>query len=444
MLGTAFVGSGRIPNHRQYSMKSLGRMFAALLALGTLIGCQEEPPPVEEEEPETGCQKVDILFVIDNSGSMADNQEKLIRNFPGFAQSIEERLGEKVDYHVGVVTSDAFAGNAPECQMLGALVSQTNSADGSPAQCFEAGRSERFLTGKDDVPGQFSCIANVGAEGSGAEDLIGAARAALQGTTTGSCNAGFLRPDSLLVLAFLTDEDTFTEGDVETWKDGLAAIEIGLGNASPDHFTSKWIKSIAEASQHHPDNTVILSITTGVPGNQCSTDEVGQDASMLLDYASKYKYHHTVDICASSYGEPLLAALDPVDTACQNYEPRLATEVSAVEAAAPPPPVVDECDPAGPTQKNWIMMLGATGVGTVVGAVFLIMTLAPSLARKGSTQSSANAAAYAGGGLLGGICGVLLAWSHGCGLWGWFGGVPAIIAGVSGLLLVITLISGRK
>ena len=426
-------------------MKSLGRMFAALLALGTLIGCQEEPPPVEEEEPETGCQKVDILFVIDNSGSMADNQEKLIQNFPGFAQSIEERLGEKVDYHVGVVTSDAFAGNVPECQMLGALVSQTAGADGTAQQCFETGRSDRFLTGEDDVSGRFSCIANVGSTGSATEDLIGAARAALAGTTTGSCNAGFLRADSLLVLAFLTDEDTLTADEAfGSWEDGLAAMEIGLGEASPDHFTSKWIKGIADASQHHPDNTVILSITTGVPGNQCSTEEMGQDASMLLDYTSKYKYHHTVDICASSYGEPLLAALDPVDTACQNYEPRLATEVSAVEAAAPPPPVIDECKATDPTQKNWIIMLGATGVGSLVGAVFLIMTLAPSLARKGMRQTSSNAAAYAGGGLLGGICGVLVAWSYGCGFWGSFGVVPAVIAGLSLLALLITLASGRN
>jgi hypothetical protein len=415
-------------------------ILGSLLVSGSLLGCQDEPPPAADEEAASGCQKVDILFVIDNSGSMADNQAKLIQNFPGFAQSIEERLGEDVDYNVGVVTSDAYAANAPQCRMLGALVSQTPGADGSTAQCFDAGRTERFLTGEDDLSAQFSCIANVGAGGSASEDPIGAARAALQGTTTGSCNSGFLRPDSLLVLAFLTDEDTLTMDEAfSTWEDGLAAVEIGLGNASPDHFTSKWIKGIAEASQHHPDNTVVLSITTGVAGSQCSTE---QDASMLLDYTSKYKYHHAVDLCAPSYGEPLLAALDPVDTACENYEPRLAAEVEAAPAAAPP--VVDECTASEPSSKSWIMMLGGTLMGTVVGAVFLMMTLARSLARKGSRQSSANAAAYAGGGLLGGICGVLVAWSHGCGLWGWFGIVPAAIAGVSALLLLIAVMSGRK
>ena len=34
------------------------------------------------------CTNVDILFVIDDSGSMADNQDQLIASFPGFIAGI--------------------------------------------------------------------------------------------------------------------------------------------------------------------------------------------------------------------------------------------------------------------------------------------------------------------------------------------------------------------
>ena len=37
---------------------------------------------------EMGCQKVDFLFVIDNSGSMEDEQNNLINSFPGFINTI--------------------------------------------------------------------------------------------------------------------------------------------------------------------------------------------------------------------------------------------------------------------------------------------------------------------------------------------------------------------
>jgi hypothetical protein len=39
-----------------------------------------------------GCAKADFLFVIDNSGSMADEQDNLIASFPGFIATIQQTL----------------------------------------------------------------------------------------------------------------------------------------------------------------------------------------------------------------------------------------------------------------------------------------------------------------------------------------------------------------
>ncbi len=39
-----------------------------------------------------GCENVDILFVIDNSGSMRDEQSHLIAAFDGFSEQIQTQL----------------------------------------------------------------------------------------------------------------------------------------------------------------------------------------------------------------------------------------------------------------------------------------------------------------------------------------------------------------
>ena len=50
----------------------------------------------------------DILFVVDDSCSMEDEQEELAANFDNFIQSFS---GTNVDYHIGVVRGDLASGN---------------------------------------------------------------------------------------------------------------------------------------------------------------------------------------------------------------------------------------------------------------------------------------------------------------------------------------------
>ena len=59
-------------------------------------------------EPVEGCRKVDFLFVIDNSGSMSDEQQHLINSFPTFISTIQAELKEAQDYHIMVVDTDAY------------------------------------------------------------------------------------------------------------------------------------------------------------------------------------------------------------------------------------------------------------------------------------------------------------------------------------------------
>ena len=55
-------------------------------------------------------RKLDILFVVDNSGSMAQEQANLARNFPVLMQ---ELVSAGADLHIAVVSSDLGAGAGP-------------------------------------------------------------------------------------------------------------------------------------------------------------------------------------------------------------------------------------------------------------------------------------------------------------------------------------------
>jgi hypothetical protein len=54
---------------------------------------------------------------------------------------------------------------------------------------------------------QFSCVAQVGTDGSGHEQPLNGAKLALTDRITDGKNAGFLRDDALLAIVMLTDED---------------------------------------------------------------------------------------------------------------------------------------------------------------------------------------------------------------------------------------------
>ena len=93
---------------------------AALL----LAGCLDHPlKPVDYEKvqvddksfPIAVNKDVDILFVIDNSGSMAEEQALLSANFAAFIDVLEQD-DVKANYRIGVTTTDSGNPRCPSAQ----------------------------------------------------------------------------------------------------------------------------------------------------------------------------------------------------------------------------------------------------------------------------------------------------------------------------------------
>jgi len=211
-----------------------------------------------------GCQKIDFLFAIDNSGTMYDKQQRLLDAFPGFIDAIRNDV-QGQDHHIMVVDSDERPTvgycEVPACPMtfcdgyacqswdtlglgpcdetLGAGVVEPHGGSASNMDCgFPPER--RYLTDTDaDLDSKFACAAQVGQSGNGSERPVTAAITALSGAqqAPGACNEGFLRDDALLVLTFISDDppsaadDDATIGVAQQWYDALVAAKGGNADA---------------------------------------------------------------------------------------------------------------------------------------------------------------------------------------------------------------------
>ena len=91
-----------------------GLLVASCVALPTLLACLDHPlKPVEYEAVQEGTEgialtinkDVDIIFMIDDSGSMAEEQYNLASNFDKFIEVLEAP-GVEANYRIGITTSD--------------------------------------------------------------------------------------------------------------------------------------------------------------------------------------------------------------------------------------------------------------------------------------------------------------------------------------------------
>jgi hypothetical protein len=293
-----------------------------------------------------GCHKVDFLFVIDNSGSMSDEQENLVASFAGFIGTIQDVVMAQ-DYHIMVVDTDAeslsFSSLSctnnvctcePEPQCCFALCANNGPIQFSPPptecaglSCDEyelptgcpvtlgAGKAEdplgvdcgiedgrRYMTDtQPDLVGTFECVAIVGAGGDGNEKQMEAMSEALtMQTDTDGCHEGFLRDDAILVVTFITDEE-----------DGGS-----MGNPA------SWKQTVVDAKNGNEDAIVMLGLLgdTGVAGGVCSDGEA-DDAPLLRQFAESFTRGQWGSVCSPSYNSFFDDAVSVIDTTCDEFVP---------------------------------------------------------------------------------------------------------------------------
>ncbi|MEO8212187.1 MAG: hypothetical protein ABI560_03295 [Myxococcales bacterium] len=210
---------------RQLRWVAIAAIVPVLWACNSRKLAPPKPDPkavVKAQFQQSVNRDLDLLFLIDDSQSMAPLQQKMRDRLPDFMDVLKGLPGGTPNLHVAVVSSSLGAGiysNVSGCNPKTA--GNLDGAFQHSAACTQLNPGERFLsdiagpggtrvqnfTGGDITP-VFSCIANLGDKGCGFEHQFAATQLALERTFNPvDENAGFLRPDAYLAVVMLTNED---------------------------------------------------------------------------------------------------------------------------------------------------------------------------------------------------------------------------------------------
>ena len=216
------------------------------------------------------CDTVDILFVIDNSNSMEEEQKNLVANFPKFIKRIEAIKPAVKSYHVGVISTDIGAGPFTDsvlfpCQPKGDDGKLKHSPKKGVAGC--AATYPKFLEGPRPTLAQdFACLAQLGVGGCGFEQQM---EAALRALTKQPYNDGFMRKNAPLAIIFITDEDDCSAKDTGIFnpKDQKMGPFPSRCVKQTDKLwpVTRYIDSFKKLKTN-PDRVVVAAIT-GPPGD---------------------------------------------------------------------------------------------------------------------------------------------------------------------------------
>ena len=254
-------------------------ILAVTLTFGfVLAACETEPQLIRRSQIDVFTQEirktVDILLVVDNSGSMIDEQIKLAANFDNF---ISQFLEAEVDYQIGVVTTDM-----DDPTQSGRLVGET-----------------KLITSDmtvDVARETFQANVRVCATGSGFERGFAAAEAALSADflAAGGPNEGLVREDAALSIVFVSDEDDDSSRPVGHYLEVFKGLKGDRG--------------------YRDDTLINMSAVVGPPPDGCEqpepfipdcADGLADDEEGNVDCASA--------ICASSWW---CSVVDRVETEC--------------------------------------------------------------------------------------------------------------------------------
>jgi len=254
------------------------------------------PPP----QMPGGCEHIDILFVVDGSFSMDEEQAALRGTdgnppvFADFTDALVDSLDTLVDFHVGVISSQ------PGDVVLHRHIDQPEMPAIPQNECPLPADTNYIVGPTSDLQAQFECIAATLAntEETTAENAAEALHH--------PANDGFLRDDAVLFIVMLTDEDT-------------------QGFATP---RADVHRQIMDAVDGDLSRVIVLSIagdpgTFEMPKTVCQGPYGGASPGRRLTSIVRTFRDQglTQDICEGDLAAVFDAALDDVIDTCLDFQP---------------------------------------------------------------------------------------------------------------------------
>jgi hypothetical protein len=151
-------------------------------------------------------KKLDIMWIIDNSGSMADEQTALGTNFSAF---IDEFISKDVDFKMAITTTDTSSSDRKGRMVTGSDTKLT---------------STKAMADENQFKADFRSLVRVGTNGSGYEKGLEASEGFMQ-----KYSSSFIRPDAYLAVVVLSDEEDQSAKAVSVYTDYLKTFKAEAG-----------------------------------------------------------------------------------------------------------------------------------------------------------------------------------------------------------------------
>ena len=256
------------------------KFFSAIAVVGSLalVSCNTDTPKLVVDDKfvpqsqkldlskEGLVSQLDVLFVVDDSGSMDDKQRLLATNIALFTQEFTKSAF--VDYHVGVITSSIGSRSTYECGKVGC-----NGALVGPPNWIERSTPNAITTLQNNFM--------VGTSGSGNEEFFDPVVMALTSPVMDNENKGFYRPRAHLAVIFVTDADDQSQSRI-----------------TPDKFID-FLKKL----KGRDDNFSIYAAY--IPSNDRTCNRSGEPYPDRLEDLFKKTKAITVNLCDAQFGKKL-------------------------------------------------------------------------------------------------------------------------------------------
>ncbi|MCA9704378.1 MAG: VWA domain-containing protein [Myxococcales bacterium] len=260
---------------------------------GSESGTTDPPPPSEP------CTAVDLLFVVDNSAPMLEEQFRVQGTALAFVQQVQQAIPTLTeDVHVAVITTDDDR-----------FVQPDDTGCGAP---YEGG-NPWMISSSTVLQAELECALALGEQGSPNERPMDMLLGSLSDDrlAPGGLHSGFLREDALLVVVVVTNEEDEPEPDTD-W--GSAGDPAG------------WAAALAERKGGYPGNVVVLSLLGTPKPNACPPFQWdgtlgAQLAERLIEFTESFPQGAVGDICAPEYATFMLGVVPGVAAACSAYTP---------------------------------------------------------------------------------------------------------------------------
>ncbi|MAQ18536.1 MAG: hypothetical protein CMN30_27530 [Sandaracinus sp.] len=240
-------------------------------------------------------EKVDLLFMIDNSGSMEEEQASLASEIPRLVRVLtsgengDETFTPVKSLRVGIISSDLGTGPSGACGGTGfgddgVLITTGNPADPGCSATYPTWLE--FNDGEDDpdaIAADVNCVAgSLGTNGCGFEQQLEAILKALTPSTSTDIvfaggtsghgdgqNNGFVRDDSLLAIIAVTDEDDCSATDQSLFVQENPALTPNINlrcyvHRDLNYPVSRYTDGLLRLRADNPDLLVYATIA-GLP-----------------------------------------------------------------------------------------------------------------------------------------------------------------------------------